>query len=215
MKTALGQVLARTDCMQDVQEKLSPALGAALDDARPGGEMKNTQGLGGGYVGAVSKSRGLIRGLTPSCQLNGVDAYAYFDDNETLRPGDTSFSYAIWFHVRNPENLPTVLVKRGPGTTGWGFYLQSPLRVFLRDEESAGNFYTAGPRDSFIGQPVMVTVVVDRENQEMRAYRNGADLFFKEDISDVGPVTPTNTLAVGKDDGGSGFAEGEFGPFFT
>jgi dolichyl-diphosphooligosaccharide--protein glycosyltransferase len=132
--------------------------------------------------------------------FRGKDAFGTADAGDALSVGaDESLTVRVTIQgnlSRTTESYPTVLTARGDGEVGiWARNVRPDFGVRVTDDEGDDVRLFAIDQLHF-ESPTTVTVVLDRDADELRLYRNYS-LVGSRDTSELDAVTVSDPLAVG------------------
>ncbi|MEM5829117.1 MAG: DUF2341 domain-containing protein, partial [Candidatus Aenigmatarchaeota archaeon] len=109
-------------------------------------------------------------------QFDGVDDYVNLTNNPIYDLGLGSFTVTFWMRPLNQPNLyPRILEKGGWQNNGWSIQLSSSSNQirFFYGSSSGWSGYFAPSISYNVGEWIFVAVVVDKDNNVGKSYKNG------------------------------------------
>jgi hypothetical protein len=166
-----------------------------------GGGKTARDSVGGGS-GAVTDAK-WVAGVEGTALKFDGDGSTVVEDKTAQGIANGSFTVSFWVRgdlTDSAADFPTVLSREGSQGSGYGFWARSggeSSDFGVRVDDIVGNDVRVfGIETTQFEAWTMVTAVVDREQEEIRLYRNGS-LTTAVDAAVLGPVEDTGRLAIG------------------
>ncbi len=139
--------------------------------------------------------------------FDGVDDRVSIGDVDALDfDQNTSFTYSLWVKVDESVGTWDMPFWKGGGSAGnAGYDMELGTSYWQADISDGTSLKIAlfGTETSFLGNWTMLTAVVDREDDELRAYADGVQVGSAVDISSLGSLATSNSLTFGSASSGS------------
>jgi hypothetical protein len=179
----------------------------------PVGHWKFDEGLGqfaldssgsgiNGFLNGPTWTAGVFGG---GLRFDGIDDYINLGNPAALNFGMGSFTYSLWVNIsQNVTPISIPLSKGGSSAYSPGFNIQlgtGPWTANIADGVGTVNV-TFGHETLY--QWVLLTAVIDRLNNQFRAYKNGV-LVSVAKLDGIGSVTGPQSFRIGSSDSGYSF----------